>query len=95
MLRWQRIACVPLGGQTCEHGESDCVLIALAVAQKKRGRNGQESRVVVRGGRDTRCRAVEALIEQRPFEMVERAQRGGHRPGRYRAGRNGRRDRGR
>jgi hypothetical protein len=46
--------------------------MSAGAERKKRGRNGQESGIVVRGGRVTLCwRAVEALISESTFELVE------------------------
>ncbi len=70
-LRWQQIACVPLRGQTCEHGESDCVYYFSGYREGGREGNRQEGCVVVRGRRGTIWRAVEALVAQGPFEDVE------------------------
>jgi hypothetical protein len=49
-----------------------CVLIiSMGADERKKRRNGQESGIVVRGGRVTLWRTVEALIGERAFELVE------------------------
>lgn len=70
-LRWRRIACVPWRGRTCEREESDCVYCYFQRVPKERKRNGQESGIVVRGGRVTLWRAVEALICESALELVK------------------------
>jgi hypothetical protein len=47
------------------------VCIISAGAERKRKKNGQESGIVVRGGRVTLWWIVEALIAKSLFELVE------------------------
>jgi hypothetical protein len=61
---------VPLRGRTCEHEESDWVYY-FSGCGRNRERNGQESGIVVRGGRESVWRAVEALLGESTLELVE------------------------
>jgi hypothetical protein len=70
-LLWRRIACAPLRGQTCEHEESDCVRCFQRAPKEKGRRNGQESGIVVRGGRVALWWGVEALIGESASELIE------------------------
>lgn len=47
------------------------VLIISAGAERKRGRDGQESCIVVRGGKVALWGLVEALFAESVFELVE------------------------